>query len=206
MNLAAFDIETYGLQPHVGIVLCAAFQPVSLDIRSIRELRPGVEAEVVLSEPYIIRGDQCASWREGHRYNDSEVVRDIIREVLRYDGLIAHNGWNFDVPYLESRYSKWYDYNRTDLIAGNVFVLDTYYQTLLRRWYGSRSLAQIAQTLGTPHQKELTPLQWWPTAVLDSGEEGSAAYQHIVDHCLLDVTVLAEVYERIKHLFTVIRR
>lgn len=170
-SFVVFDIETSNLKANfAGIVLCAY------------TMVPGQEPKLFVKQG----GKNLNS-------DDSQVVKEIITELNKHTVLIAHNGVDFDRPYLNSRALK----HRS---AGlDMPILDPYGLMIdpvkLARRHMKLSyngLDMVAQFLGTKDQK--TPLnpETWTKAILD---RDPVAYQEIIEHCYEDVMVLDQITE-----------
>lgn len=74
---ASFDLETFGLDPVYGRLLCAVIKPWQQETQLIRVNRAGSD--------------------------DSALVEAIVKELNKYAILIAHNGLFYDVRMLNGR-------------------------------------------------------------------------------------------------------
>ena len=85
IRVAVFDIETTGLDASFGRILAAAIQFYGPD------------------KLEVFRADEYPDWKKGLRSNDKDIVSDILASLETADIIIAHNGTNFDVPFLRTR-------------------------------------------------------------------------------------------------------
>lgn len=167
LRVAVLDIETTGLDASFGRVLCGVSMFWSPDETRVR------------------RADEYDHWNTGRRSSDKALVEAILLDVEEADIVVAHNGTAFDVPFLRTR----------ALIHGlqpvhPKKILDPV--MLARRVFRfhRNSLEAISNVLGTPDMKtRLLPRVW--TAAMFDGDV--AALDDIVEHCIADVRVLAEV-------------
>ena len=138
--ICTFDIETYGLEPVYGVVLCAVVKPLNGELKVLRQKRPSSD--------------------------DSQLVFDIINELNQYNILIAHNGLYFDKQFLNGRALHW----NQDILEPNVKIIDPCIVARKNLNLRSNSLDSIAQYLGLDEQKmHLDPIIW-KKAALDHDE------------------------------------
>lgn len=170
MRAASFDLETSNLNANFGIILCAVIKPFD-------------------GPCTILRGDSYRSWRK-KRSDDSALCRDIRAELERYDIWIAHNGTNFDIPFLRTRLM------RTGERLAQPKIVDPV--KLARRYLrlGYNSLEQVAAQFGY-YGKTKVEGRYWMEAVLDGSVE---AMDYIVAHCVADVKLLEKVADKLGHL------
>lgn len=171
IRVAVLDIETTGLDASFGRVLCGVTQFFSPDETRIR------------------RADQHDEWNTGRRASDAELVTAILKDVEEADIVIAHNGNQFDLPFLRTR----------ALIHGlpPVHPKKIIDPVLLARKtfrFHSNSLDSISMVMGTSDAKtRLSPRTW--VAAMFNGDKD--ALEEIIEHCVADVRVLCEVARRV---------
>jgi uncharacterized protein YprB with RNaseH-like and TPR domain len=167
----AFDLETSDLSANFGVILCAVIQP---------DKGPKI----------VLRSDQlCPTWKT-KRSDDSEIVRRIARELCQYDILIAHYGAGFDIPFLRTRLAH------HDLPPfPNKKLIDPFQIARNKFRMKSNSLAALCDALGVETEKTPVLGQTWVKAFLD-GDIQSMNY--IVEHCVHDVAMLAELVGKLK--------
>lgn len=175
ITCCCFDLETSSLNADFGIVLCGVVQGDG-------------------KKPRIFRGDEINPHWRTKRSDDKALVKAIVRELEQYDIWIAHNGAKFDVPFLRTRLMAWgLPPLATKKLVDPVWLA----RNKLRLSYNS--LKQVAAHLGIEQRKtEVTPQQWL-RAYLDGD---TRAMNYIVEHCVLDVEILAQVINNIKHYAT----
>lgn len=170
MRAVSFDLETTNLNANFGVILCACIKPFDGKVKTFR-------------------GDAYKSWKD-RRSDDSELCRAIYKELEQYDIWIAHNGNNFDVPFLRTRLMK----------AGVRMVQPKLVDPvrLSRRYLklGYNSLEQVAGHFGI-YGKTTVAGDHWMRASLD-GDRKSMNY--IVEHCIADVEMLEEVAVHLNYL------
>lgn len=170
MRAASFDLETTNLNANFGVILCACIKP--------------------FDKPVItLRGDHYPTWKK-QRSKDIQLCKDIWKELEKYDILIAHNGVNFDVPFLRTRLMK------AGVRMPQPKVVDPV--RLARRYLrlGYNSLEQVAAHLGF-YGKTSVAGDYWMQASLDGSKK---AMNYIVEHCVADVELLEKVANRVNYL------
>lgn len=171
MKVGLFDIETTDLSANYGVVLCA------------------VVKEYGREEVVTIRGDDHRNWKV-KRSDDRYVVLRLHDELQKYDVLVAHNGGGFDLPFLNTR-----------LVVHGVSPLPQKMlidPCRLARWklrLNSNRLDQLISTFGFDNLKTPVDSGVWLRASLDGDR---AAMDFIVDHCVRDVRMLEQVYDKIR--------
>lgn len=161
------DIESTGLNASFGRVLCAVAQFYGPD-----ELK-------------VWRADHYRDWKAGRRSSDAELVTDILKGVEEADVVVAHNGVNFDLPFLRTR----------ALIHGlppvhPSKIVDPVQLARKTFRFHSNSLDAIASMIGTDFEKTRVEPRYWVKALADGDKE---SLDYIVEHCEKDVIVLEEV-------------
>src|SRR5882757_10661149 len=84
------DIETTSLTADLGVILCACGKDQA-------------------NRKFTYRIDEMAKsdWRKGHRGYDKPIIERLIKELTKYDIIVAHNGTGFDLPFIRSRAIYW---------------------------------------------------------------------------------------------------
>ena len=168
-NILFWDIETTALDAGVGSVVCAAF-------KSNQEKKP----RLLTIADY--RGWTKEPW------DDSKLVRDIAKEIAKADIIVGHYSTRFDLPFVNSRLLK-----SGQPPCAPVPHVDTWRVSRNRLKLGSNRLAALSAFFGleqkTPLSAEiLQKMRAYDTDTLDL----------IYEHCVQDVIVLEQAYERIK--------
>lgn len=171
LRIAVTDIETTDLWAGMGRVLCANTVLYSPD------------------ESLTRRADSFHSWKSGKRSDDRELVEAILHDLEKADVVYAYNGSGFDFPFLRTR----------ALIHGlppvePKKIIDPV--MLARKVFRFRSnrLDSVARDLGCPFEKTDVDKQIWARAMMDGD---SQALDQIVEHCEMDVKVLAWVAKKV---------
>ena len=164
--IATFDLETTNLNGVFGVVLCAVIKPWGGETTTFR----------IDHKPY--RGKRNS--------DDSYLVKTIVDELSQYKILIAHNGVNFDRPYLNTRALLWgiEPLNPRGMMVDPVKVARRHLR------FGYNSLDRLAQFLNTNAQKSAVLGPTWVKAAMDRDRE---SMDYIVEHCVADVLALEEV-------------
>jgi uncharacterized protein YprB with RNaseH-like and TPR domain len=168
--IATFDIETSGLKPDFGRMLCAVIKPWQGKCKVMREDDYGrVHAE------------------------NTPFAKDVIEELNRYPVLIAHNGRYFDRKFLNTLSIM----GGSDVVV-NPFgkLVDPVLIARQHLLFSSNRLDALADRLDTKYRKTRLDGRMWQRAGLGNDKK---ALDVIVDHCVKDVKVLEEVAWRLRH-------
>lgn len=172
VRIGVIDIETTGLNAGFGVILCAVVKAYAPDERR------------------VFRADEYEPWRQGKRSNDAPLLRDILSYIEDIDVLVAHNGVNFDLPFIRTRAIV------HGLPAVNFQkIIDPVKLARQHFRFPGNSLQSISNVIGTHAQKTPLKPETWQRAALDG--DGSAM-EEIVEHCIEDVEVLEEVCWKIR--------
>ncbi len=170
ITTAYFDLETSSLNANFGIILCAVIAESG-------------------KKPIVLRGDVlCPDW-DARRSDDSAVVRAVAEELIRYDLLVAHNGLNFDVPFLRTRLAR----HKMGIFPEKKLI-DPYQLAKRKFRMSSNALRSLADMFGF---NEKTPVAGalWMAAYLDGDRR---AMDEIVEHCVADVRMLEALTDQVK--------
>lgn len=170
MRACSFDLETTNLNANFGIILCACIKPFDGKVK-------------------VFRGDDYNTW-EKKRSKDGKLCKAIYKELKRYDIWIAHNGVNFDIPFLRTRLTK------ANVQMMQPKVVDPV--RLARRFLrlGYNSLEQVAGHFGI-YGKTTVAGKHWMRAALDGNKK---SMDYIVEHCIADVEILEKVADKVNYL------
>jgi len=174
LKLASLDLETSDLSANYGVILCAVVKPED-------------------EEPVVIRGDDFPTWAH-ERSSDRFLCTYLSNELQQYQGLVIHNGKDFDLKYLNTRL----------VIAGMPpvppkFLVDTCRLARNKLRLNSNRLDQLISSLGLDNLKTPVDSNIWLKATLDGDRE---AMDYIVEHCIRDTVMLEQVWYRISCLVT----
>lgn len=174
MKIGIFDLETSSLYANSGIVLCA----------SVKEYgRPGVKT---------VRADRYKSWKSG-KSDNKDVIVDIMKLLMEYDILVAHNGQYFDKTFLNSMCLK---YGLMPELRGVKFI-DPVMIARRHLRMARNSLAALIDYFDIQETKTPIRFVYWIEASHDGNKK---AMEYIVKHCEKDVVSLEAVYDKVRKL------
>lgn len=171
IQVACFDLETTSLNADFGIILCGVIKPAGGD-------------------PLVFRADELNKGWDKKRSDDSAVVSAIVSELSRHDILIAHNGLNYDLPFLRTRMAK---HGMPPLRSFKLVDPVQVARRALRM--SGNSLERIADFLGC-NSKTSVDGSLWLQAALDGDRKAMDAICH---HCEQDVLMLEKIVDMVKH-------
>ena len=183
MRIAFTDGEMSNLNADFGQLLCACIVEYQPGARPWKNLR-------------IFGLDDYT----GKRWVDRGLARNWRDALQDYDVVVTWNGLKFDVPFLNTRLQRW---GLKEIILSK--HKDLMYTARFKMRLHSASLESVSSHLRI-HDKygiaktKMDPERW--TMAL-GGHRPS--YRYIIQHCILDVKVLAAVWEETKHLVTEIK-
>ncbi len=179
MRIAFTDGEMSNLSADYGQLLCAAL------------------CEYKATTPYYsnIQLFTLKDYR-GKRWDDRSLALEWRNALEEYDIVVTWNGIKFDIPFLNTRLRRWG--LREVRIAR---TKDLLYTARYKLKLSSNSLDSVSRFLGVQARKTRLDPERWTMAM--EGHEPS--YRYILDHCKRDVKVLAQVWEKTKHLVTEIK-
>ena len=177
MLACALDLETTGFEADFNIILCAVIKPFTTDNKG---------------KHCVLRADSYPTWSTS-RSVDAPLCRDLLKELERYDIIVAHNGVRFDVPFAMARFLKW------GLRWPQPKILDPV--RLARRYLrlGRNSLQACCHHFGIQGKTECLGDEWMQ-AKFDRGPENKRAMDYVVTHCIADVDILEKLTLKLKHL------
>ena len=139
--VATFDLETYGLEPVFGRLLCGVIKPWG-------------------EEPKVFRVRKASA-------DDSKLVTELVTELNRYNILIAHNGLYFDKQFLNGRALEF----NQDIIDVNIKMIDPCIIARKNLNLKRNSLDAISEFLNLEERKMHVDSSVWVKAALDHHEE-----------------------------------
>ncbi len=169
-RIGLYDIEATHLEANVGRILCAVVKTVG---------DPSSTRVFTAHERKYKRPDN---------FDDSALAADIRDYLETFDIIVGHNSKMFDTKFINAR----------NLKAGQrtkkpQYQVDTFWswKSKARAW---GSLKAIQEFLATPTEK--TSISWgsWMNALGWDPKLRTQAMDEIVEHCILDVNALEEVY------------
>jgi uncharacterized protein YprB with RNaseH-like and TPR domain len=185
MKSAVFDIETTALEGiGAGMVLCVCIRPTATNRTRTFRL-----------DAYKYEPDPLHGFFERQEH---DLMAEVINELGKYEILIGHNIENFDLGFLRTR-----AYRHALSFPLRPIVYDTAkafrrvkMRTILNRiGKPSANLDMIADFLGIEQEKtKIYPVQHWES-IWANELNRLQALNDIVDHCVKDVRMNAQVYE-----------
>lgn len=176
MKFAVLDIETSNLSADFGFIVCAVVKEYN--------------------GPYkVFRIDDYPEWTK-QKYNDKGLVRDLVKELSKYDGIITYNGKNFDIPFLRSQVIA-YDLGKIK----DLFHIDVFYLTRYKLKLHNNKLNTLIQFLNTYRSgkkriEEKTNINSLYYRQAITGDK--RGINELVKHCVKDVLALEQCYEFLK--------
>ena len=126
------------------------------------------------------------------RFRDEKALVKRTKELLeKYDILVAHNGKNFDIQYLNTRLLYW---GQQPLVPKH--HIDTYQQLKWKLRTSSKSQAALLKFFKLEQQKMDLPQDTWPKA-----PEYKEAMKELIERNITDCVGLEQLYDRTKFLF-----
>lgn len=178
MRVALWDLETSNLNADFGIILCGVVKEI------------GHQAK-------IFRIDETKTYKK-EPWNDVEVVNAIYSELRQYDIMVGWNSSMFDLPFLNSRLL----YHKLEAIPRrSIKHIDLLYRARVDLQLHDNKLGTVAEYLGVKIGKTAVDGVMWVKAL--TGDKNAMDY--IVNHCVRDVIILEEVYDKLKRNIKEIR-
>jgi uncharacterized protein YprB with RNaseH-like and TPR domain len=174
MRVGVFDLETSSLYANTGIVLCGCVK------------QWGVKGVTT------IRADEFPSW-EGRKSNNKAVIVAIVKELKKYDVLVAHNGQYFDKTFLNSSCLR---YNLRPSVRWLKFI-DPVLIARRHLRVARNSLASLLDYFEIQDTKTPIEFRHWIQASHDGNRK---SMNKIVEHCQRDVVSLEQVYDKTRTL------
>ena len=170
ISSCCFDLVCSALTADFGIILAAVVKGPNED-------------------PVVFRLDEMNKDWKTKRSDDSTVVRAVADELAKYDILIAHNGVNFDLPFLRTRML----YHGMKSFPEKK-VIDPVQIARKRLRLSRNTLAKVAG-ISKAGKKYYTDAEVWIKATLDGDRK---SMDEIVEHCKQDVILLERIVHHIK--------
>jgi uncharacterized protein YprB with RNaseH-like and TPR domain len=171
MKIAAFDLETSGLEGDWGCILCASFCPIT--------------DEATIGEAYTL----TRNVRPKDPMDDGSLAKKIKAEIEKYNLIVGWNSKLFDIPFLNSRL----------LNAGLTSCYPQMHLDVM--WYASGSSARLAsRKLDNVSKFFKTKTRKYEVQndVLQAARYGDEkALAEVIKHCEADVQITSEVYWRL---------
>jgi hypothetical protein len=179
MRIAFTDGEMSNLSADFGQLLCACI------VEYCPERSTGRRLQTFLLDDY-----------ERRRWDDRSLALRWRNALEQYDLIVTYNGIQFDIPFLNTRLRRW---GQRELRCPR--HKDLLYTARYKLRLSNNQLATVARFHRCTVVKTPMEPEWWTMAL--GGHRPS--YRYIIRHCQNDVRVLAEVWEKMKHLVGDIR-
>lgn len=166
-----FDIESSDLAADIGHVLCVGYQWAG-------------EKKVTLLSLLDYPGKTLN--------DDSKLLAEFAKVYEQADMVVYQFGEYFDLPFLQTRLLV----HRLPRLPTSSQV-DTWRIARTKLKFGSNRLDRIAEVLGCPYTKTPVKLSHWSDARIGD----KTAFKYVLNHCKIDIQVLAWVYYRIRHMW-----
>jgi uncharacterized protein YprB with RNaseH-like and TPR domain len=161
-----FDIEAGDIHATADQMLLACFKPYE-------------------REPYCIS-------RKAQDTTDEELVKKVKTELLKYDILVTYNGINYDIAFLNARLIKHYQKPMPRKLHIDCYKVA---KRQLKWVTYNRKLVSLCELAGI-EDKTRVKYEIWERAKYGSKIEKLKALYEIKDHCLKDVIVLEQMYDK----------
>lgn len=129
---------------------------------------------------------------------ETNLIRELIDELSKYDLLIGHNIENFDLGYIRSRAEiRGVPFFMTPFVYDTMKAIGRVKLRTVLNYYGkpSKSMDMMADFLGLDQLKtKIYPRQHWQT-IWGNAAEREQAMGYTVDHCKRDVRMNHEMYD-----------
>lgn len=183
LNSATFDIETTSLGAvGAGIILCVCIRPTVTKRTRVFRL-----------DAYQFKASKDYGVVERE---ETQLLKDSIEELSKYDVLIGHNIIRYDIPYIKSRAFQ-REVSIKPFVAYDTLTAfrRTGYLTVPNNFgKPSGGLDMVADFLHIRQEKtKIYPYDWWE-AVWAKEAKRLDAMNEIVEHCQRDVRMNANVF------------
>ena len=177
-KIGFFDIEATHLDANVGRILCCVVKSITVD---------GEGDDVAPAATRVFHALQ-RKYKRPDNFDDSLLAADIRDYLETFDIIVGHNSKMFDTKFINARNLKFGQRTKKPQ-----YQVDTFWswKSKARAW---GSLKAIQEFLTTPTAK--TSITWgsWMNALGWDANLRTKAMDEIVEHCILDVKALEEVY------------
>lgn len=169
MKIKYFDAEMSNLNANYGVVICGCFL--------VNENK----------KPIVYRIDDYQEFLTDPA-NDRRLLKAIKKEIEDTDILITYNGKRFDLPFINSRLAYWKMETLLSPKHIDLFPIIKWHYKL-----SDYKLFTASRFFNTIESKTAVDGMMWVRMAVSK-----KARNYIVKHCVKDVLVLREVFERVK--------
>lgn len=168
MRIAAFDLETSGLEGDWASILCASFCPIKEEGK--------IEPAYTLTRKV----------RSKDPFDDAALAAKIKAEIAKYNLIVTWNGKMFDIPFLNSRLLK----------AGLESVFPQLHVDIM--WFARGNAARLASSkmvnVGKFFRCKTEKYDVPPHVLIASRAGDAEALKEVIIHCEADVQLTTELY------------
>ena len=187
LRSAVFDLETTSLEGvGAGMLLCGC----------VRSLSNGKTRTFKLDDYKYDPSPEFGMFERQER----DLVAALVGELEQYDLLIGHNIDRFDLHFLRTRaYVHKLPFCMTPLTYDTMTAFRRVGMRTVMNAVGKPTarMDMIADFLGLDQLKtKIYPVDWWQT-IWGSDKDRAEALSDIVDHCVRDVRMNYQIYERL---------
>lgn len=172
LSIGYWDLETSALNGSFGQILMSGVSYYNKKGRYVTDI-------------YTLSNYENARW------DDRELALRIKEAIEQFDVIVTYNGKRFDEPFLRTRLA-----DPGLNVPGPILKrhVDLYWVARNRYRLHSNSLENFSRFLGVKTSKTRLDPRVWRMAIC--GHKPS--YDYIIQHCVADVKVLAECWDRVK--------
>jgi len=164
------DIEASNLDANFGVVLSAAIKPYH--------------------KPTILFVNK-------NKWDDSEVVKDVVSTINSYDVLVTFYGYKFDIPFLRTRMLH---ADPSLVLKPTLHHIDLYYVARRALKLHSNSLETLTEFFNIKGKTRLKGEMWIRATAGDP-----TGMKYVVEHNKYDVIILEKLYSVLKDYVGMIR-
>jgi len=157
-----FDIEATGLKANFDIMLCYSIKPRG---------EKGIITRSILDYEWSMKGEKA-------------LVRQLIKDIKRFDMLVTYNGTYYDIPFIRSRALR---HGLKPPEYMELYHRDLYFVAKSRLSAHRKNLGTVAPLVGVRGKTDIDPKNWEAAVFGDK-----RAIREIIRHNIGDVEVLAE--------------
>jgi len=163
------DIEASNLKANFGIILSYAIK-----VRDEDKIYSRVITKDELNEGIL----------------DKDMVRNLIKDILKFDVVLGFYSTKFDIPYIRTRALYW----KLDFpLFGYVQHKDVYYMARNKLCLHSNRLEVVSQHLGIKGKNHILGTHW-----IRALNGHAQSLEYILDHNIRDVVVLEKVHKKLE--------
>lgn len=168
-----FDLETTGLRADWDNIICACYAWDDGKVHTLKRV----------------------NYKPKNLLDDKGVAEAMAEQIRKANVVVGHYSSRFDWPFLATRMEKW-QLPPLPVPQRDVKHVDTWRIARFKMKFGSNRLDNIAKFLGVKARKTGIHQDTWQLARIGDKK----ALKYIYEHCVADIEVLREVFQRIKHM------